>query len=149
MYLNSSYSYCNQRILQFDAQGTLLHTWDQAVASVSLFIPHKAVLDRHQTTLYVADRENRRVIAYDTTTGTGQLFSGPLEMSVYAIYMNMSSDWSMYGVFGGETGTQGFTLDHHGSLINTWGPAEVSYSSGFMCFLLAMIVLYLSISCRV
>ena len=118
--------YCNHRILKFDAVGSLLETWDKPVHSVPLFIPHKLALSRDQTTLFVADRENRRVLTYNTHTGASRVFSDSLDLAVYAIYTNGSYDWPMYGVFGGEPGSMGFTLSKEGELVTTWGPAGVS-----------------------
>ncbi len=119
-------SYCNRRVLKFSAQGTLMETWDGRVSSLPLFIPHKASLSRDQTTLYIADRENQRVLSYDTNTGSARVFSGPLGSAVYAVCVNGSDGWPMYGVYGGKPGSMGFSLDSRGEVMNTWGPSKVS-----------------------
>ncbi|XP_064390589.1 peptidyl-glycine alpha-amidating monooxygenase-like isoform X2 [Halichondria panicea] len=116
--------YCNRRVLKFSAQGTLMETWDGPVSSLPLFIPHKASLSRDQSTLYIADRENQRVLSYDTSTGAAMVFSGPLESAVYAVCVNGSGGWPMYGVYGGKPGSMGFSLDSHGEVMNTWGPSN-------------------------
>lgn len=124
--------YCNQRILKFDSTGTLLENWNTPIESLPLFVPHKLSLSADRGTLFVADRENDRVLSYNTNTGVGKVFSGQrtLHGSVYAISLNGSNNWPMYGVFGGNPGSVGFTLDSKGAQIATWGPKNVS---GVMC----------------
>ena len=120
--------YCNQRILKFDSTGTLLETWKTPIEHIHLFVPHKLALSADDATLFVADRENNRVISYDISKGVGEVFSGPktLRSSVYSISLNGSNNWPMYGVFGGNPGSMGFTLDNKGARIATWGPKHVS-----------------------
>ena len=93
-----------------------------------LFVPHKLSLNAAQDKLYVADRENSRVIAYDTATGHGEVLSGVAALGgkPFAVYTNGSSDWPMHGVFGGEAGAMGFSLDSSGKLVGSWGPKGVS-----------------------
>ncbi len=133
--------YCNRRVLKFSAQGTLIETWDGPVSSLPLFIPHKASLSRDQSTLYIADRENQRVLSYDTSTGAAMVFSGPLESAVYAVCVNGSGGWPMYGVYGGKPGSMGFSLDSHGEVMNTWGPSNVS---GYMYLTACVLWIYYS-----
>ena len=104
----------------------MLETWDSPVASIPLYIPHKASLNHDESTLYVADRENKRVLSYFTSTGAVSVFSGPLKSAVYALWANGSREWPLYGVFGGEKGSMGFSLDSQGEILDTWGPSEVS-----------------------
>ena len=80
----------------------------------------------------MADRENNRVLAYSTKTGHAEVLSSKTMLvgKPYAIYTNGSSDWPMYGVFGGESGVLGFSLDSRGRVINTWGPEGVSEENG-------------------
>ncbi len=113
-------------MLKFSAKGTLLETWDSPVASLPLYIPHKASLNRDQTVLYVADRENKRVLSYATSSGAVTVFSGPMTSAVYGVWGNGKGEWPLYGVFGGEKGSMGFSLDKEGTTIDTWGPSEVS-----------------------
>lgn len=96
-----------------------------------MFIPHKAVLNAAQSILYVADRQNSRVLSFDVSHGGhARVFSGRLELGgyPYAIFFNDSVlDWPMYGVLGGVSSANlmGFTLDERGNKIDTWGPKEV------------------------
>ncbi len=109
--------------------------WEAPVAGKNLFIPHKAILNAANTVLYVADRENRRVLSFATSEGGhGQVLSDNAQLggTPYAISFNSSaaSDWPMYGVIGGvnEDRLMGFTLDAGGERIDTWGPQEVCHS---------------------
>lgn len=116
--------YCNHRILKFSVTGKLLDTWQDPIDNTLLFIPHKLTLNSAQDKLYVADRENNRVVVYSTEKGRGEVLSSEAMLvgSPFAICMNGSSDWPMYGVFGGEKGVLGFSMDRSGKVINTWGP---------------------------
>lgn len=68
------------------------------------------------------------MVVYSTEKGHGEVFSSEAMLvgNPYAIYTNGSNDWPMYGVFGGEKGVLGFSLDRSGKVINTWGPEAVS-----------------------
>lgn len=122
------YSYCNRRVLKFSASGQLLETWQDSIDNTRLFVPHKLTLNAAQDRLYVADRENSRIVSYNMRNGQGEILSSKAMLvgKPFAIYANGSSDWPLYGVFGGEEGVLGFSLDHSGKVINTWGPEGVS-----------------------
>ena len=123
------YSYCNRRILKFSGSGQLLETWQGTFDGLPLYIPHKLTLSADQNKLYLADRENSRVIVYSTATGQGKVFSSKADLDgkPYAIFTNGSRDWPMHGVFGeGGRGIVGFSLNSSGKVINTWGPEGVS-----------------------
>ena len=124
----SLHSYCNRRILKFSVTGQLLDTWQDPIANVPLFVPHKLTLNAAQDKLYLADRENSRVVVYGTKSGHGEVFSSKTTLGgkPFAIFANGSSDWPMHGVFGGKKGVMGFSLDRGGKVINTWGPQGVS-----------------------
>lgn len=104
-----------------------------------LFIPHKVILNAANDMLYVADRENGRIISYATSKGGhGSILSGGERLGgmPYGISFNSSvTDWPMYGVFGGLTDIDempmGFKLDAEGNKIGTWGPQEVCLATGF------------------
>ena len=122
------YSYCNRRILKFSASGQLLDTWKDPIGGVPLFVPHKLTLNAAQDRLFVADRENSRVISYDTASGHGEVLSSEMALGgkPFAVYTNGSNDWPIHGVFGGEEGAMGFSLDRNGKVIGSWGPEGVS-----------------------
>ena len=99
---------------------------------MSVFVPHKLSLNAEQNRLFVADRENGRVVTYDTSTGVGSVFSDSdiLDGKPYAVYVNGSFDWPVYGVFGKSLFREneevyGFTLDKDGNKLCVWGPEEV------------------------
>ena len=134
MSLDAVCRYCNHRVMKFSSKGRLLDVWDSSIAGKELFIPHKAILNAADTMLYVADRENQRIVLYDTLTGSGKEWSGKEELdgSPYAISFNSFSaggDWYMHGVFGGirkdGESLMGFTLNMNGKKMGTWGPDEV------------------------
>ncbi len=118
--------------MKFSADGKVLHTWDTPVAGTSLFVPHKAILNAAETILYVADRENQRLVSYNTrrVNTLGKVFRENMAGAPYAISLNTSSSssWQMFGVFGGvkEDGPlMGFTLDNYGRIVGKWGPKQV------------------------
>ncbi len=67
---------------------------------------------------------------------------------MYAVCVNGSDGWPMYGVYGGEPGSMGFSLDSHGEVMNTWGPSKVSgcvysrhdYIQWFVILIVAVVV---------
>jgi len=127
--------YCNSRIMKFSASGAVLHIWDTPVDGTSLFVPHKAILNVAETMLYVADRENRRLVSYNTrrVSTPGKVFRENMAGAPYAISLNTSSSsssssWQMFGVFGGmkkDGPFMGFTLDSYGQTVGKWGPKQV------------------------
>ena len=98
-------------------------------------VPHNLALSSSSPAkLFVADRENKRIISYDTTSGHAEVFSNSttLKNRVFAISFNGSSTRLLYGVFvpsvfakDGNTRPMGFTVNEEGQLANTWGPNEV------------------------
>ena len=121
--------------MKYNRHGNLAEVWEAEVAGHYLFIPHKVVLNAANDMLYVADRQNRRIISYATSKGGhGSVLSGGNELGgfPYGISFNSSvSDWPMYGVFGGLAVEgdmlMGFMLDVEGNKISTWGPQEVRF----------------------
>ena len=117
--------------MKFNKQGKLAEVWEAAVGGSHLFVPHKAILNAAEDILFVADRENQRVLSFGTVFGgNGHVFCDKTKLggAPYAIYLNGSeSNWPMYGVFGGvsQRALRGFTLDKDGSVTDTWGPEKV------------------------
>ena len=122
--------------MKYGPHGNLLEVWQAPIAGRNLFIPHKAILNAAEDILYVADRQNGRLISFSTKGGRGRVFSEGVELGrgfPYSIFFNSNqTDWPMYGVFGGMAmrggRLMGFTLDRSGSKIGTWGPNEVRVS---------------------
>ena len=126
------FRYCNRRIIKFNKEGRVVEVWQTLVANTPLSIPHKIILNAAETSLFVADRENHRVLSFATSSrGHGQVFCREEELKgkpPYAISFNDSeSDWPMYGVFGktDHDNVMGFTIDKSGKKISIWGPDEV------------------------
>jgi len=134
--------YCNQRIIKYSAAGNILEIWDQPVNNQRLFIPHSLALSSSSPRkLFVADRENHRIISYDTTSGNAEVVSASavLRNRVFAISFNGSNRWPLYGVFGprlsvkeSEPGPMGFTVNEGGQLARTWGPEQVGLPHGLL-----------------
>jgi hypothetical protein len=132
--------------MKYNRHGQLAEVWEAAVAGVHLFVPHKVILNAARNFLYVADRENMRIISFDTSKGGhGNVLSNAatLEGRPFAISFNSSaSDWPMLGVFGGGERLMGFSVDADGNKIGTWGPQEVC----FVCVLVDLPILALKLT---
>ena len=98
------------------------------IDNLDLMVPHSLALSKNGDELYVADRENGRIIKYDTRTGHGSVFVPPgvLGEAVYALtFATLDGDWPMYVVNGSMDKRKkavGFTLDKYGDILNTWSP---------------------------
>lgn len=129
--LLATYSYCNRRILKFSSAGTLLDEWSQEVKDVPLYVPHCLALSPDRKELYVADRENGRVLKYNTSSGRAELFSDSVEGFmgyVYAIAFNSSDSWPLYAVNGPADRVEqshGLSQKEDGELAAVWGQDEV------------------------
>ena len=114
----------------------MAEVWQAPIAGQHLFIPHKAILNAAENILYIADRQNSRIVSFDTKGGRGRVLSEGKELGggfPYAITFNSSeTDWPMLGVFGGVAlgggKLMGFSLDKDGRRIATWGPEKASGS---------------------
>ena len=94
-------------------------------------MPHSLALTNDGSQLFVADRQNGRIIVYNTTTHTGRVFvdSHQLNGLIYAIaFGNHDNDWPLYAVNGSDNEDDrcyGFTINKEGVVIDTWGPEMV------------------------
>jgi len=117
--------------MKYNKEGKLAEVWETPIAGTPLFVPHKAILDSTESYLYVADRQNRRIVSFATTHGgRGSVFSDREELRGYPYAISLSGfekDWQMYGVFGGRSKGRlmGFTLDSQGNVTGMWGPKLV------------------------
>lgn len=123
-------SYCNHRVVEYLLNGTYVRSLPSEVAGLRLFVPHSVAL--RDDVLYVADRENGRIVSYNTTTGTAAVFvdTGAIGDTVYAItFSSHDGRWPMFAVNGSGSSYngRGFTIDDKGDIIGEWGPAEVGH----------------------
>ena len=79
----------------------------------------------------MADRENGRVLKYDTSLGKAMVFSESFEGfmgNVYAIAFNRTSSWPLYAVNGPADSVEeshGLSLQENGEVATIWGQEEV------------------------
>jgi DNA-binding beta-propeller fold protein YncE len=124
--------YCNSRIVKFDAQGNFLKEYLMPEDEQQLIIPHSILLIETLDLVCVADRENGRIVCFDTGNDEGTvkvIFDHPLMKTVYAIGYDANKH-RLYAVSGksGKTPALGFTFSIHpelfGQLIATWEPND-------------------------
>eukprot|EP00238_Polyblepharides_amylifera_P012871 CAMPEP_0196596294 /NCGR_PEP_ID=MMETSP1081-20130531/85341_1 /TAXON_ID=36882 /ORGANISM="Pyramimonas amylifera, Strain CCMP720" /LENGTH=407 /DNA_ID=CAMNT_0041921235 /DNA_START=90 /DNA_END=1313 /DNA_ORIENTATION=+ len=83
--------YCNSRVVHFDAEGNYISEW-QSGDIKSFIVPHSILLHECRKRVYVADRENRRIMEYHIN---GSLIS-ILDLSQYG------EVYAISGFHGGE-----------------------------------------------
>ena len=108
-----------------------------------MLIPHSLALADGGRQLYVADRENERILRFDTHTRAGVVFSKGKQLrgAVFAITLAHSgSGWPMYVVNGSMDGSKavGFSVNSSGDVVATWSPAGVCLLSSWFLFLLSL-----------
>lgn len=132
------FRYCNHRIMVFTSKGSYITQYSAPIDGVSLQVPHSLALSSNGTKLYVADRENYRIVEYDTLTGNGKTFMpiNKLGGAIYAItFSDRSGHWPMYAVNGSMDAQKkavGFTIDERGEVIDTWSPHDRVSGCGFI-----------------
>lgn len=132
-----SHSYCNSRIMVFKLNGEYITAYSSPVAGTQMFVPHSLALSDDGRQLYVADRQNSRILQFDTVTGVGSVFSGAGQIQgfVYAISFTQSGDgkstWPLYAINGSYESMRAvaFTINSTGNVVATWSPHEVGFSS--------------------
>ncbi|XP_065060202.1 LOW QUALITY PROTEIN: peptidylglycine alpha-amidating monooxygenase-like [Rhopilema esculentum] len=117
--------YCNSRILMFSARGQmLLEINDKTLAKSPGFfsprsfkIPHSVSLDEEKQELYVADRENGRVLVFGALSGKLlRVISDGFGDTVYAISFK---DGNLHGASGPRS-PRGFTYDVKNNQLALW-----------------------------
>ena len=132
------FRYCNHRVIVYSLNGVFRYEFPSFVGGKKLNVPHSLALSQDGHELFVADRENSRIILYDTISREGRVFvdSDVLGGAIYAIsFGNLRGDWPLYAINGSMTGEDkavGFTLHRDGSVINTWSPPEVRNIIGIL-----------------
>ncbi len=91
------------------------------MGGVFLSVPHSLALSTSQDELYVADRENKRIVSYKTATGEGSVFSNHGLGRIFAISFSRGGTWPLYTISMSRDNVLGLSLDDDGNVINTWG----------------------------
>ena len=133
----------------FNQRGSYITQYSNAIEGLALEIPHSLALSSDGQKLYVADRENYRIVEYNTETGRGRVFVSPEKMggAIFAIsFSDKAGHWPMYAVNGSLDESMrcvGFTINKDGNVIGTWFPPPGNKVSGrdpmwasfLLCFL--------------
>eukprot|EP00118_Oscarella_pearsei_P017567 m.175019 g.175019 ORF g.175019 m.175019 type:complete len:879 (+) comp39120_c0_seq4:228-2864(+) len=130
--------YCNDRIVRYTAEGEYDTEWEaagtgNALPSVSLkdslsfAVVHGLTVSEEFEVLCAADRENGRALCYNYNTGKllaqiGHVEDNKFGGRLFSIRFSPTSK-NMFAVNGPnsfEKKTQGFTIDDHYGVIDTW-----------------------------
>ena len=113
-----------------------------------LYIPHSVTFSKAQNRLFVADRENGRIVSYDPLTSNGkpEVFAKGLTAngkwgSLYAISFNGTGGWPLYAIGGPmkEDGKYwGHVVSRSGESSTAWGPSMVRVAAVASVCVLAM-----------
>ena len=104
-----------------------------------LYIPHSVTFSKAQNRLFVADRQNGRIVSYNPLSESGEpevfakgLTAGGKWGSVYAISFNGTGGWPLYAI-GGPTKEdreyRGHVVSQSGERSISWRPSVVSSRS--------------------
>jgi peptidylamidoglycolate lyase len=123
--------YCNSRVLAYNPDGMVRAVLgDFPIEGETLLVPHSLTLSPSEDQLYVADRENQRIVVMDVTgAGNVRVFPvGGLDR-VFAVVLSGLSPggWPMLVVVeenGGERG-YGLTITEKDGVDSVWGVEEV------------------------
>jgi DNA-binding beta-propeller fold protein YncE len=126
--------YGNSRVAKFNAEGKLLKDWGERGTDIGQFhTPHSIVIDA-KGTVYVADRENRRIQVFDS------------DGTFLKVWSNVGAPWSICITPGpnqkiwSADGVSGrfYKLDLNGKVLGTFGKAgkiagEFGWTHGIAC----------------
>lgn len=118
--------YCNQRIMKFDANGTLIDSHEG-----SFSVPHSLVLIEEKDLLCVADRENSRIKCLNAGlrgSPMGRSVSSTKRGSLGRVYAVASDGKELFAVTGPNflfRNPDGYSLDFERlQLTGTWSPQQ-------------------------
>ncbi|KOC68396.1 Peptidyl-alpha-hydroxyglycine alpha-amidating lyase 1 [Habropoda laboriosa] len=133
--------YCNYRIIKFNARGKRILQWgrpwgrrgsmyDQAPPPYAFYVPHALALASEFNLIFVADRENGRILSFFTSNGTfHKEYKHPTIGA--RIYSVAYAKERLYLVNGPDTNAnynvhiRGFVLDvNSGSILSQFGPGH-------------------------
>ena len=96
-----------------------------------LFVPHSLALDSDERLLYVADRENRRIVSIETLNGKVHVFSAVFGLGrVFGLGFSGVGEggWPLMTISETDSGERGYGvgLGAGGGIELLWGTAQVS-----------------------
>ena len=118
-------------MIAYNSDGTLKSILiAHSVEEKTLSVPHSLALNPAEDELFVADRENGRIISILLSTGSVQVFSGDSGLSrVFGVCFSglREGGWPLLTVseaYGGDTG-YGVAVDATGEIEMVWGIEQV------------------------
>ncbi|CAK9830898.1 Peptidyl-alpha-hydroxyglycine alpha-amidating lyase 1 [Anthophora retusa] len=136
--------YCNSRVIKFNAKGERISQWgrhwgekgrmyDQAPPPYAFYIPHALALASEFNVIFVADRENGRILSFYASNGTfHKEYKHPAIGA--RIYSVAYAKERLYLVNGPDSNTnnnvhiRGFVLDvNSGNILSQFGPDHDMY----------------------
>ncbi|KAL9986000.1 hypothetical protein ACROYT_G000053 [Oculina patagonica] len=121
--------YCNSRVMKFSPDGkrvllTITNEKLQGVDPNSFLIPHSLSLDETNRRLFVADRENSRVLVFDSINGNLVREIKGFGERVFAVHYHPEQGGVLHVVNGPfSSGAQGFTYSlNSGTVLQRWKP---------------------------
>ena len=103
---------------------------DYSIEDKRLSIPHSLALNPAEDQLFVADRENGRIISISVSTGSVKVFSADTSLSrVFSLCFSglREGGWPLLTVneaYGGDSG-YGVAVDASGEIEMVWGVEQV------------------------
>uniref|UniRef100_A0A0C9Q0D0 peptidylamidoglycolate lyase n=1 Tax=Fopius arisanus TaxID=64838 RepID=A0A0C9Q0D0_9HYME len=128
--------YCNSRIVKFNSRGERISQFGkffspglhQQPSPYVLSVPHALALAEELGLLYVADRENGRILAFHALNGTyHREYRHPaIGDKIYSVAYAQGRIYAINGpVFSQSFHVRGFSIDiHSGEIISQFGPDE-------------------------
>ncbi|KAJ7339646.1 hypothetical protein OS493_006053 [Desmophyllum pertusum] len=122
--------YCNSRVMKFSPDGkevllTITNAKLQGLAPDVFQIPHSLSLDEKNRRLFVADRENSRVLEFDSINGNLIREIHAFGERVFAVHYHPEQGGVLHVVNGPiDSGAQGFTFSlNSGTVLQHWKPS--------------------------
>lgn len=124
--------YCNSRIISYHANGVIKEILGNLpIDNQMLFVPHSLALDADERLLYVADRENHRIVSIETLNGKVRVFSGVFGLGrVFGLGFSGVGEggWPLMTISETDSGERGYgvALGAGGGIELLWGTSQVS-----------------------
>jgi hypothetical protein len=119
--------YCNHRVIAYNSNGVMKNILANfPIEEETLSVPHSLALNPAQDQLFVADRENGRIVSISVSTGGVQVFSADTGLArVFALCFSglREGGWPLVTVseaYGGDSG-RGTTVGSGGEVEVVWG----------------------------